>query len=147
MYSELKQQYPNKSGCYSVSPEYPLSSCWVTYKDAYHESPNCSSLSLPGLSEWGYHWAWFESLLAHTGPVRKEKASIKHCKKYIIKLPFRFLKQYIGGCHQALGGSWSGGLYAIYEGTHCVFEGDIRIFFIRAEHSEPSQTVTKVSCH
>lgn len=33
------------------------------------------------------------------------------------------------------------------EGTHCVFEGDVRILRIRTEDCETGKTVTKISCH
>ena len=31
--------------------------------------------------------------------------------------------------------------------THCIFNGDVRIRLITAEHCESSQTVTKISRH
>lgn len=38
-------------------------------------------------------------------------------------------------------------MQVIYEGTHCVLDGDVRILLITAEHREASQTVTEISRH
>lgn len=55
-----------------------------------------------------------------------------------------FLQLYICGCYQVL--HWISKRVVI-EGTHCVFDGDVRILLIRAEHCEPSQTVAQISGH
>lgn len=56
---------------------------------------------------------------------------------------------YICGCYQVfpeVGLHWLSKRIAI-EGTHCVFDGDVRILLIRAEHREPSQTVAQICGH